>query len=61
MLGVGVGFDTKGSNQFIIKGPNTDRSTDSYNIPDTREGWVESVKRLLESYFLGIAPVSFSL
>jgi len=59
MVGVGVGFDTKGAEQFIVKGQNYDRDVETYVIPDTREGWVESVKRLLESYFLGISPVVF--
>jgi len=59
MLGVGVGFDTKGAGQLVVKGPNTDRSEDLYVIPDTREGWVESVKRLIESYFQGTAPITF--
>ena len=59
MLGVGVGFDTKGAEQVIIKGPNNDRQEEVYEIPDTREGWVESLKLLLESYFHGTAPVTF--
>ena len=59
MLGVGVGFDTKGAEQFIVRGPKEDRDTEIYQIPDTREGWVESVRRLLDSYFLGTAPVDF--
>lgn len=58
MLGVGVGFDTKGAEQIIIKGPNN-RKKDLYVIPDTREGWVESVKLLLDSYFLGSQPIEF--
>lgn len=58
MLGVGVGFDTKGAGQLIIKGPNN-RQKDVYIIPDTREGWVESVRMLLDSYFLGTNPVEF--
>ena len=60
MLGVGVGFDTKGAEQFIVRGPKEDRDIDTYIIPDTREGWVESVRRLLDSYFLGVAPVQFN-
>ena len=60
MLGVGVGFDTKGAEQFIVRGPKEDRDIDLYEIPDTREGWVESVRRLLDSYFLGVAPVEFN-
>lgn len=60
MVGVGVGFDTKGAGTFIIKGINTSRTPEVYEIPDTREGWVESVRRLLDSYFLGVAPVNFT-
>lgn len=58
MLGVGVGFDTKGAEQIIIKGPNN-RKEDVYVIPDSREGWVESVKLLLDSYFLNSQPIKF--
>ena len=60
MLGVGVGFDTKGAEQFVIRGPKQDRDVETYIIPDTREGWVESVRRLLDSYFLGTTPVDFN-
>ena len=49
MLGVGVGFDTKGSMRLTINKPNTPAET--YQIPDSREGWVESLRLLLESYF----------
>ena len=59
MLGVGVGFDTKGAEQFVVRGPKEDRDTEVYVIPDTREGWVESVRRLLDSYFLGTSPIEF--
>ena len=31
-----------------------------FEIPDTREGWVESLKLLLESYFHGQAPMKFN-
>ena len=48
MLGVGVGFDTLGAGQ-VITTPSYCRP-DKYVIPDTREGWVESVRRLLLSY-----------
>jgi adenosylcobalamin-dependent ribonucleoside-triphosphate reductase len=60
MLGVGVGFDTKGADEIIVKGVDEDRDEQVYNIPDTREGWVESLKLLLESYFHGQAPVEFN-
>lgn len=59
MLGVGVGFDTKGAGTFTIKGVNTAKGTWMYKIPDSREGWVESLQHLLESYFLGLSPVEF--
>ena len=59
MLGVGVGFDTKGAGEIIIKGVNKDRNEEVYEIPDTREGWVESLRLLLESYFHGTAHVEF--
>eukprot|EP01133_Synstelium_polycarpum_P002458 gene2458-2794_t len=50
MLGVGVGFDTKGAGTMTIKGPRRDK-TALFTIPDSREGWVESVRLLLDSYF----------
>ena len=59
MLGVGVGFDTKGAGEIIIKGVNRDRPEDIYMIPDTREGWVESLRLLLESYFHGLPHIEF--
>ncbi len=59
MLGVGVGFDTKGADEIIIKGINEDRNKEVYQIPDTLEVWVESLKLLLESYFHGTAHIEF--
>ena len=59
MLGVGVGFDVKGAGQIIVKGPSTTREIEMVVVPDNREGWVESVRVLIESYFLGTAPVQF--
>ena len=59
MLGVGVGFDTKGAGEIIVKGINTNKKTTTYQLPDTREGWVKSLKLLLESYFHGTNPVKF--
>ncbi len=51
MLGVGVGFDTKGAGKFKIKKPQEGHF--DYQIPDSREGWVEALKLVLEAYFLG--------
>ena len=48
MLGVGVGFDDKGADKdFTIYAP---QQGETYVIPDTREGWVESTALLLNSY-----------
>ena len=60
MLGVGVGFDCKGAGEIVVKGVDVNRDEQVYNIPDTREGWVESLKLLLESYFHGQAPIEFN-
>ena len=49
MLGVGVGFDTLGDEKgMMIYAPTEPVVT--YEIPDTREGWVESVRLLINSY-----------
>ena len=58
MLGVGVGFDTKGAGEIIVKGIQKKRDEQIFEVPDTREGWVESLKLLLESYY-GTAPMKF--
>lgn len=50
MHGVGVGFDTKGEDKIVIHQPSDDKVTE-FIIPDTREGWAESVGLLLESFF----------
>lgn len=51
MLGVGVGFDTKGAGKITIKKPSEESLT--YQIPDSREGWVEALRIVLEAFFLG--------
>lgn len=49
MLGVGVGFDDLGADKdFTIHEPGINHFV--YEVPDTREGWVESVVLLLNSY-----------
>ena len=49
MLGVGVGFDDKGADkEFLIYKPGSE--VIEHAIPDTREGWVESVSLALNSY-----------
>ena len=49
MLGVGVGFDDLGADKdFTIYKPGNGIFV--YEVPDTREGWVESVVMLINSY-----------
>jgi len=49
MLGVGVGFDDLGADKdFTIYKPGNGIYV--YEVPDTREGWVESVVMLINSY-----------
>jgi len=50
LLGVGVGFDTKGAGAVSVAPPSAQRFI-TYAVPDTREGFVESVRLLLDSYF----------
>jgi len=61
MLGVGVGFDTKGAEKITIQQPKEGHF--DFQIPDSREGWVESLKLMLEAYFLGkqVPNYDFSL
>ncbi len=50
MLGVGVGFDDLGADKdFTIHEPNS-LAVYVYEVPDTREGWVESMTHLINSY-----------
>lgn len=53
MLGIGVGFDTRGAVNKICVAPITASSMpeEVFQIPDSREGWVESVERLIDSFF----------
>jgi ribonucleoside-triphosphate reductase len=52
MLGIGVGFDVKGAGLVEIKQALTCQG-DTFTIPDTREGWVESVRILINSFLDG--------
>jgi ribonucleoside-triphosphate reductase len=52
MLGVGVGFDTKGAGKITLSEPDPDRK-EFRVIEDTRAGWYESTGDLLWSYFNG--------
>jgi ribonucleoside-triphosphate reductase (thioredoxin) len=56
MLGIGVGFDTLGQDkQMSIYAPTEPASI--YEIPDTREGWVESVRILINSFLRQNQPI----
>lgn len=55
MLGIGVGFDTKGGNKgYAIYAPLDEKQ--HVTIEDSREGWVSSVKSLLESFLIPNKP-----
>lgn len=49
MLGVGVGGDTRGAGKVTIKEPAVD-ALEVHVVPDTRDGWVSLVRRVLNSY-----------
>lgn len=51
MLGIGVGFDTEGAGLRTVLPPQPISNT--YIIPDSREGWVEALRVLLRAYFYG--------
>lgn len=55
MLGVGVGFDTRGAGTVTIKAPTFAKS-EVHVVDDSREGWVELIRRVLDSY---VALASF--
>lgn len=48
-LGVGVGFDVKGEGT-LVKGCD-DSNSYIHEVDDSREGWVESLRLLIESHF----------
>jgi len=48
MLGVGVGFDTRGAGKVVIQKPV--RNGDTHVVADSREGWVGTVRRVLSAY-----------
>lgn len=49
MLGVGVGGDCKGAGTLTIESPLVDTQS-KFAIEDSREGWVEALRRLLNAY-----------
>ena len=66
MLGVGVGFDTKGEGKVIVLGVGAgaahgtlEPTPETFVIPDSREGWVESVGKLIDTHVLGGGGIKF--
>jgi ribonucleoside-triphosphate reductase len=60
MLGVGVGFDTHRRDHILVRNPRYNGDPEVFVIPDSREGWVESVRKLIRSYEVqGERPVEF--
>lgn len=62
MLGIGVGFDTRGAGKLTIHSPEGDPV--HYTIEDSREGWCKSTQLVLESFLLpghGRAVLDYSL
>jgi len=58
MNGVGVGFDTKGAGKLTIWEPVGDPV--GFVVPDTREGWADSISAQLESFFFkNRQPINF--
>lgn len=49
MLGVGVGFDLKGANTRVAFTPRGEH-VKTFVVPDSREGWVEGLALLIDSY-----------
>ena len=48
MFGVGVGSDTRGAGKVKIQAPKT--TTEPYIVEDSREGWVELLRTILNSF-----------
>jgi adenosylcobalamin-dependent ribonucleoside-triphosphate reductase len=48
MLGVGMGFDLRGTGKASIVSP--ERSNDIHVVEDSREGWIEAVRIVLDAH-----------
>ena len=57
MVGIGVGFDTLGAETLTVLSPQYEE--DVHIISDSREGWVNSVKILLNGFLLGAQVPKF--
>ena len=57
MVGVGIGFDTKGAGKIASYIP--EGAVELITVEDSREGWVEAISCLIDSYLEeGSAPVA---
>lgn len=54
MTGIGVGYDLLGAGRLTIHEPTNE--TEMFIVPDTREGWAQSVGKLLETFFFKNRP-----
>ena len=59
MLGIGVGYDTAGRFKKLTVQANSISDTHIHRIPDSREGWINSVRVLINSYFNGLTIPKF--
>ncbi len=59
MLGVGVGFDTKGADKLHVLALDPTDVPLTVVIEDSREGWVNSLRQCLEQYLVTGVPVKF--
>lgn len=58
MYGVGVGADMLGANKNIeIRNP--EGNTETFVVEDSREGWADSLRVLINSYMAGGKPIEF--
>lgn len=49
MLGVGMGFDTRGAGKVVVQKPDTDPML-TFVVEDSREGWVDALRHTLNAY-----------
>lgn len=58
MLGVGVGFDTRGQGAMIVQGTSQQEMAIDIVVEDSREGWANALSTLVDAYLYGkIFPV----
>ena len=56
MLGVGIGFDTRGAdNKILVKGYSN--SKEVFTVEDTRESWVKAIETVILNGFTGGARI----